>query len=81
MADKYVLNVASDVDGKEPELLLWLPYGWRFYDEVVHVRGYDTMDELRLSANNDVVSCDCKDCANHPAGKPIGGRKSWIFKG
>ena len=72
MTDKYVLNVEKDVDGREGDFLLWLPYGFRFYDEVVHVRGYDTMEELKKSADEDVVPCGCNDCVKHPAGKHIG---------
>jgi len=63
---KYKLDVARDVDvdgyGDEVSYILNLPYGFRFYDDLVHVRGYDTMKELKVSAKDDVISCNCKDC-------------------
>lgn len=59
---KYKLDIKRDVDGNEGDYLLWLPYGFRFSDEVVHVRGYDTLAEIRKSAKTDVVTCDCEDC-------------------
>ena len=63
---KYKLDVKNDVDvdgyGDEVGYILNLPYGFRFYDDLVHVRGYDTMKELRQSAKDDVIACDCKDC-------------------
>jgi hypothetical protein len=63
---KYKLDVKNDVDvdgyGDEVSYILNLPYGFRFYDDLVHVRGYDTMKELRQSAKDDVIACDCKDC-------------------
>jgi len=66
MAKKYKLNVTRDVDSDgNVGFILNTPYGWRFYDEVVHVRGYDTMEELRRAAKQDVISCDCESCINH----------------
>lgn len=66
MTMKYKLNVDRDVDvdgyGDEVAYILNLPNGFRFYDDLVHVRGYDTMAELRLSAKNDVVICNCSEC-------------------
>ena len=65
---KYKLNIKNDVDvcsGRFSDLtdyMLNLPYGFRFDDEVVHVRGYDSMAELKLSAKTDVIPCDCPDC-------------------
>lgn len=64
---KYQLNTARDVDvdGHHPDeisYILNLPNGFRFYDDLVHTRGYDTMAELRLSVKNDIIRCDCKDC-------------------
>jgi hypothetical protein len=62
---KYKLNVARDVDVDgywDLDYILNLPNGFRFYDDLVHTRGYDSMAELRLSAKNDVIPCDCKDC-------------------
>lgn len=64
---KYKLNVAVDVDvagewTDQPDYILNLPYGFRFADDLVHVRGYDSMKELKASAKADVIPCDCVDC-------------------
>jgi hypothetical protein len=59
---KYILNLKRDVDGPEGDYLLWLPHGFRFSDEIVHVRGFDTIAEIRKAAKEDVVVCDCQDC-------------------
>ena len=63
---KYKLNVQRDVDvdgyGDETSYILNLPYGHRFDDEIVHVRGYDTMAELRKSVRLEVEPCDCPEC-------------------
>jgi hypothetical protein len=60
---KYKLDVANDVDDDGGEgFVLNLRYGFRFSDDIVHVRGYDTMQELRESVKNDVIPCDCQDC-------------------
>jgi len=63
---KYKLDVSNDVDvdgyGDDVAYMLNLPYGFRFSDEIVHVRGYDTMAELRASVKTDVIPCDCPDC-------------------
>jgi len=63
---KYKLDVANDVDvdgyGDDVAYILNLPHGFRFSSEIVHVRGYDTMKELRASIKTDVVTCDCSDC-------------------
>ena len=65
---KYKLNIKNDVDvcssrfSDLTDYMLNLPYGFRFEDEVVHVRGYDSMAELKLSAKTDVIPCDCSDC-------------------
>lgn len=65
---KYKLNVAQDVDVDEPGVyILNLPKGWCF-DEVSspdnrsHVRGYDSMKELRADIKTSVVSCNCSGC-------------------
>jgi len=66
---KYKLNTARDVDvdgyGDDVAYILNLPYGFRFYDDLVHVRGYDTMQDLRVSAKKDVIACDCKECTSY----------------
>lgn len=60
---KYKLNIARDVDPDgDTGFVLNLPSGFRFYDDLVHVRGYDTMKELKESVKRDVIVCDCKDC-------------------
>lgn len=59
----YKLDVKRDVDPDgDVGFVLNLPYGFRFDDDLVHVRGYDTMKELRDSAKRDVIPCDCKEC-------------------
>lgn len=61
---KYKLNVTRDVDTDEPDTyILNLPFGFRFDDDMVHTRGYDTMAELRKAAKNEVIVCNCKECA------------------
>lgn len=63
MAAKYKLNVARDVDFDEDEgPILNLPRGFRFSDDMVHVRGFDTMAELRAAVRNEVIECNCKHC-------------------
>jgi hypothetical protein len=65
---KYKLNVKNDVDvctsrfSDDTDYLLHLPYGFRFSDEVVHIRGFDSMKELKEAAKKDVVPCDCQNC-------------------
>ena len=66
---KYKLNAARDIDSDEPGVyILSLPAGYRFDEESSpndrsHVRGYDTMRELRhdIKAGN-VIPCDCSSC-------------------
>lgn len=61
---KYKLNVARDVDTDEPgSYILNLPRGFRFDDDLVHTRGYDTMRELRDAVRNEIISCNCQSCA------------------
>jgi len=59
---KYQLDVSRDVDADGDAYMLWLPFGFRFSDDLVHVRGFDTMAEIRQAAKNDVIPCDCEDC-------------------
>jgi hypothetical protein len=60
---KYKLNVARDVDTDEPDsYILNLPRGFRFDDDLVHVRGFDTMRELRDAVKNEVIDCNCAGC-------------------
>ena len=59
---KYKLNIARDVDTDEDVYILNLPYGFRFDDDIVHVRGFDTMRELRHAVKYEVIPCDCAEC-------------------
>jgi hypothetical protein len=65
---KYKLNVSRDVDvdgyGDEVSYILNLPNGFRFYDDLVHIRGYDTMKELKQSVKTDIIPCTCLGCTN-----------------
>ena len=72
MTTKYKLNVERDVDvdghtEDEMSYILNLPYGFRFFDDQVHTRGYDTMKELRAAAKDDVIVCKCADCQSYKA--------------
>ena len=65
---KYKLDKSRDVDTDEPgSFILNLPKGWRF-DEASspndrsHVRGYDSMRELRDDIKHSVIQCDCSGC-------------------
>ena len=61
---KYRLDVKRDVDQDyEGGYMLHLPFGFRFYDDLVHVRGFDSMREIREAARQDVIACDCAKCA------------------
>jgi hypothetical protein len=62
---KYKFDRA-DVDVFEDnDILLTLPYGYRFSDDLVHVRGYDTIAEIKQSIKRgDVIPCDCDACKN-----------------
>lgn len=67
MWKRYKLDVRRDVDlDGDPSdgggYVLNLIAGWRFCDEVVHTRGYDTMREVRAAARDDVIPCDCAQC-------------------
>lgn len=60
---KYKLNFTRDVDTDEPgNYILNLPPGFRFDDDLVHVRGFDSMKELRAAIKTDVIPCDCSGC-------------------
>jgi hypothetical protein len=62
---KYKLDVKRDVDTDEPGVfILNLHYGWKFNElGETHVRGYDSMKELRHDVKYDVIPCDCKECS------------------
>jgi hypothetical protein len=65
---KYKLDVSRDVDRDEPGVyILNLPKGWRFDEQSspnnrAHVRGYDSMKELRDDVKHAVIPCDCIGC-------------------
>ena len=71
----YKLNIKRDVDitptNDGNEYFLWLPFGYRFYDDLVHCRGYDTLAEVKASAKNDVIECDCEECSQRKRGTPV----------
>jgi len=60
---KFKLNFKTDVDSCEDGYMVFLPYGWRWDDDIVHVRGFDTLAEIRAAVKTDVVPCDCRECA------------------
>jgi hypothetical protein len=59
---KYKLDINRDVDADGDAYMLWLPFGFRFSDDLVHVRGFDTIAEIKEAAKRDVIPCDCEDC-------------------
>jgi hypothetical protein len=63
---RYKLDERKDVDLYQGDdgvtYMLWLPFGFRFYNDLVHCMGYDTMKELREGAKHDVIPCDCAEC-------------------
>lgn len=66
----YKLNFQRDVDTDEPGVyILNLPAGYRFYDEVCHVRGFESRAELRDAVKWQVVPCDCPECTKALANK------------
>jgi 23S rRNA G2445 N2-methylase RlmL len=64
---KYILDIARDVDIDEDVYILNLPYGWRFDDELIHTRGYDSIREIRRDIKQHVIKCDCDDCNSNIA--------------
>ena len=69
----YKLNIKNDVDkgSGENDYLLWLPYGYRFSDDLVHCLGFDTLAEIKRAAKNDVIDCDCVECASRIKGTKV----------
>ena len=69
----YKLNIKKDVDkgSGENDYLLWLPYGYRFSDDLVHCRGFDTLAEIKRAAKNDVIECDCAECTSRIKGTTV----------
>ena len=69
---KYKLNFDRDVDvdgyGDNVVYILNLPYGFCFEPHPVdatHVRGYDSIQELKKAIKTEIYSCDCVDCERH----------------
>jgi len=69
---KYKLDVDRDVDvdgyGDTRVFILNLPYGFCFEPhptDATHVRGYDTMTELKKAIKTEVYPCDCIECQKH----------------
>ncbi len=66
MTKKYKLNFARDVDTDEPGvLILNLPAGFRFYDELCHTRGFESRAELNDAVKWAVIPCDCPECQKY----------------
>jgi hypothetical protein len=61
---KYKLNIKRDVEVFDDDNYLFtLPYGFRFYDDIVHTKGFDSIREIKYAIwNGEVVPCDCDDC-------------------
>jgi hypothetical protein len=73
----YKLNIKRDLEitplwnGEGNEYFLWLPWGYRFSDDLVHCRGFDTLAEVKTAVKNDVIDCDCAECAEHKKGTGV----------
>ena len=74
---KYKLDMQRDVDivPQYPgqTYIVNLPPGWKFlhdYWTPEHVRGFDTMRELRQDVRSNVGPCDCEECQAYLQGKP-----------
>ena len=71
---KYKLNIKRDVDvdGYDDTVsyILNLPYGFRFDEDGNHVKGYDSMKELRADLKY-IEKCGCKECETHLNKKPV----------
>ena len=60
---RYKLDLKRDIDPDGDEgYILCLPFGYRFYDDLVHVRGFDTIREIKRAAREDVIVCTCQEC-------------------
>ena len=75
---KYKLDIKRDVDADGDGYMLWLPFGFRFSDDLVHVRCFDTITEIKTAAKNDVVECDCKECKEN--GQELKAKEKAFFK-
>jgi hypothetical protein len=73
----YKLNIKRDLDitplsyDEGNEYFLWLPFGYRFSDDLVHCRGYDTLADVKKSVKTDVIECDCMECSKHTRGTAV----------
>jgi hypothetical protein len=65
---KYKLNVTRDVDvdgyGDDVSYILNLPYGFRFEEDGNHVKGYDSMKELKADLKF-IENCECQECKDN----------------
>jgi len=65
---KYKLNVKRDVDvdGYDDTIsyILNLPYGFRFDEDGNHVKGYDSMEELKADVKF-IEPCLCAECSSN----------------
>ena len=60
---KYKFDKADIDVFDNNDIMVTLPYGFRFYDDLVHTRGYDTIAEVKQAIKRgDVIPCDCKAC-------------------
>ena len=66
---KYKLNISRDVDVSEAfdltDYILNLPKRFCFDDEGNHVKGFDSMADLRKSIKLEVRTCKCKECLSN----------------
>jgi hypothetical protein len=60
---KYKLR-QQDIDQDQDGLILNLPWGYRFDDNGEHVRGFDTITELRSEIKY-IKPCTCADCQKY----------------
>lgn len=62
MATKYKLR-SQDIDSDPDGFILNLPDGFQFLTDLgCHVRGFDSMQELRDEVRWAVIPCACSDC-------------------
>ena len=69
----YKLNIKRDVDvasdfwGTQIDYILNTPSGYRINDiDLVHVRGFDSMAELKAFVKDTgVVPCNCQECVGN----------------
>mgnify|MGYP003655478101 CR=1 FL=1 len=59
---KFKLDLSRDVSIGDDSCVLVLPLGWRFDDELIHVRTFDSLKSLLTAARVNVIPCDCYPC-------------------